>query len=91
MRKYGNLNEIDALFHQINQTHLSTAVAWGEIFFKHLVFYKHFCLVLGLLKSRISEKTNELLLNKLNFMLFNYKARVQPVCKITTIASRNRC
>ena len=33
--------------------HLSTAVAWREKKFKHFVFYKHFCLILGLLKSRI--------------------------------------
>ena len=72
-------------------SHLSTAVAWREIFFKHFVFYKYFCLVLGLLKSIISEKTIEPLLNKPNFKLFHYKARVQPVSKITTVATRNRC
>jgi hypothetical protein len=37
--------------------HLSTDVAWREKKFKHFVFYKYFSLVLGLLKSRISEKT----------------------------------
>jgi hypothetical protein len=36
----------------------STAVAWREKKFKHFVFYKYFSLVLGLLKSRISEKNN---------------------------------
>jgi hypothetical protein len=52
---------------------------------------KYFSLVLGLLKSRISEKINQGFLNKLDFKLFHYKARVQPVRKITTIATRNRC
>ena len=47
-------------------------------------------LLLGLLKSRISEKTIEPLLNRPDFKLFHYKARVQPVSKITTIATRNR-
>ena len=50
-----------------------------------------FSLVLGLLKSRISKNSFELLLRKLDFKLFHYKARVQPVSKITTIATRNRC
>ena len=50
-----------------------------------------FSLVLGLLKSRISKNSLELLLRKLDFKLFHYKARVQPVSKITTIATRNRC
>ena len=72
-------------------SHLSTAVAWREKICKHFVYYKYFSLVLGLLKSRISEKTIEPLLNKPDFKLFHYKARVQPVSKITTIATRNRC
>ena len=59
--------------------------------FKHFVFYKYFSLVLGLLKSRISEKTIKPFLNKPDFKLFHYKARVQLVSKITTIANRNRC
>jgi hypothetical protein len=71
-------------------SHLSTAVAWREKKFKNFVFYKYFSLVLGLLKSKISEKTIEPLLNKPDFKLFHYKARVQPVGKITTIATRNR-
>ena len=75
----------------VRRTHLSTAVAWREKKFKHFVFNKYFSLVLGLLKSRISEKINQLLLNKLDFKLFHYKTRVQPVSKITTIATRNRC
>ena len=33
--------------------HLSTAIAWREKICKHFVFYKYFCLILGLLKSRI--------------------------------------
>ena len=73
------------------KSHLSTAVAWREKKYKHFVFYKYFSLVLGLLKSKISEKINQLLLNKLDFKLFHYKARVQLVRKITTIATRNRC
>ena len=74
-----------------NSAHLCTAVAWREKKFKHFIFYKCFCLVLGLLKSRNSEKINQPFLNKLDFKLFHYKARVQPVSKITTIATRNRC
>ena len=75
----------------IYAAHLSTAVAWREKKFKHFVFYKYFSLVLGLLKSRISEKINQALLRKPDFKLFHYKTRVQPVSKITTIATRNRC
>ena len=71
--------------------HLCTAVAWREKKSKHFVFYKYFCLVLELLKSRISKKINQPLLRKLDFKLFHYKARVQPVSKITTIATRNGC
>ena len=67
------------------------AVAWREKKYKHFVFYKYFCLVLGLLKSRISKKSIEGLGRKPNFKLFHYKTRVQPVSKITTIATRNRC
>jgi hypothetical protein len=73
------------------EAHLSTDVAWREKKSKHFVFYKYFSLVLGLLKSKISEKTIESFLNKLDFKLFHYKAMVQPVSKITTIATRNRC
>ena len=76
---------------QNRSTHLSTDVAWREKKSKHFVFYKYFSLALGLLKSKISEKINQLFLNKLDFKLFHYKARVQPVSKITTIATRNRC
>jgi hypothetical protein len=72
-------------------SHLSTAVAWREKIPKHFVFYKYFSLVLGLLKSRIKKKSFEGLLNKPDFKLFHYKARVQPVSKITAIATRNRC
>ena len=73
------------------KTHLSTAVAWREKKFKHIVFYKYFSLVLGVLKSKISQKSNDPFLKKRDFKLFHYKARVQPVSKITTIATRNRC
>ena len=72
-------------------THLSTAVAWREKKSKHFVLNKYFCLVLGLHKSKISKKSNEPLGRKPNYKLFHYKARVQPVSKITTIAIRNRC
>ena len=51
----------------VDTSHLSTAVAWREKKFKHFVFYKYFCLVLGLLNSRISEKTIELLKLKIGF------------------------
>ena len=71
--------------------HLSTAVAQRKKKFKHFVFNKYFSLVLGVLKSKISKKSFEPLLRKLDFKLFQYKARVQPVSKITTIATRNRC
>ena len=72
-------------------SHLSTAVAQREKKSKQFVFNKYFSLVLGVLKSKISKKSFELLLRKLDFKLFHYKARVQPVSKITTIATRNRC
>ena len=72
-------------------SHLSTAVAWREKKFKHFVFNNYFCLVLGVLKSKISKKSLEGFLRKLDLKLFHYKARVQPVSKITTIATRNRC
>ena len=76
---------------KVQEAHLSTAVAWREKKFKHFVFYKYFFLILGLLKSRIFKKSLELLLRKSDFKLFHYKARVQPVSKITTIAARNKC
>jgi hypothetical protein len=59
--------------------------------YKHFVFNKYFCLVLGLLKSKISKKSVELLGGKPDFKLFHYKARVQRVSKITALATRNRC
>ena len=67
---------------------LSTAVAWREKKSKRFVFNKYFCLVLGVLKSKISKKFGEGFLRKLDFKLFHYKAMVQPVSKITTIATR---
>ena len=73
------------------RTHLSTAVAWREKKSKHFVFNKYFFLILGVLKSKISKKSFEPFLRKLDFKLIHYKARVQPVGKITTIATRNRC
>ena len=78
----GNAVKEFLFYLKIPSAHLSTAVAWREKKFKHFVFYKYFSLVLGLLKSRISEKTIEGLLNKLDFKLFHYKARVQPVLTI---------
>ena len=71
--------------------HLCTAVAWREKVCKHFVFYKYFCLILGLLKSRISKKSFEGLGRKPDFKHLHCKARVQWVSKITTIAARNRC
>ena len=38
---------------QHSEAHLSTAVAWREKKFQHFVFNKYFCLVLGVLKSKI--------------------------------------
>ena len=75
----------------ISITHLSTAVAQREKKCKQFVFKKYFSLVLGVLKYKISKKSLEPFLRKLDFKLFHYKARVQPVSKITTIATRNRC
>ena len=72
-------------------THLSTAVAWRKKKSKHFCFNKYFCLVLGVLKSKISKKFGEGFLRKLDFKLLHNKAMVQPVSKITTIATRNRC
>ena len=74
----------------MKEAHLSTAVAWREKKFKHFVFNKYFCLVLGVLKSKISKKSVEGFLRKLDLKLFHYKAMVQPVSKITTIATRNK-
>ena len=64
----GCLWVVGVLLESEENSHLSTAVAWREKKFKHFV--------LGLLKSRISEKNNQPLLNKLDFKLFLYKARV---------------
>ena len=75
----------------MSTTHLSTAVAWREKKYKHFVFNKYFCLVLGLLKSKISKKSVEPLGRKPDFKLFHYKARVEPVSKITTIATKDIC
>ena len=72
-------------------TQLSTAVAWREKKSKRFVFNKYFCLVLGVLKSKISKKIGEGFLRKLDSKLFHYKVMVQPVSKITTIVTRNRC
>ena len=91
------LHDIDLLWKvkswefQVPGAHLSTAVAQREKKFQHFVFNKYFSLVLGVLKSKIKKKSFEPLLRKLDFKLFHYKARVQPVSKITTIATRNRC
>ena len=56
-------------------------VAWREKKSKHFVFNKYFCLVLGVLKSKISKKSLEGFLRKLYFKLFHYKARVQGFLK----------
>ena len=50
-----------------NNAHLSTAVARREKKSKHFVFNKYFCLVLGVLKSKISKKSFEPLLRKSDF------------------------
>ena len=62
----------------------------GLLELRDFIFYKYFCLVLGL-KSRISKKIVKGLVRKPDFKLFPYKARVKPVRKITTITARNRC
>ena len=76
---------------EVYDPQLSTAVAWREKKSKRFVFNKYFCLVLGVLKSKISKKFGEGFLRKLDFRLFHYKAMVKPVSKITTIATRNMC
>ena len=43
------------------------------------MFNKYFCLVLGVLKSKISKKSLEGFLRKLDFKLFHYKARVPSI------------
>ena len=57
--------------------HLSTSVAWRVKMFKCFFFYKYFCLVLGLLKSRVSKKSVEGLGRKLDFKHFHYKVGKQ--------------
>ena len=57
----------------IYNAQLSTAVAWREKKSKRFVFNKYFCLVLGVLKSKISKKFGEGFLRKLDFKLFYYK------------------
>ena len=72
-----------AVFHRcctINLIRYTSILYFTNIF----VWY-----ILGL-KSRISKKIVEGLGRKPDFKLFHYKARVQPVSKITTIATRNR-
>ena len=55
----------------ISLAHLSTAVAWREKKFKHFVINKYFCLVLRILKSKISKKFGEGFLRKLDFKIFH--------------------
>ena len=64
-------------------THLSTAVAWREKNSKHFVSCKYFCLILGLLKSRISKKSLEGLGRKLDFKLFSLRP---PGCASSELA-----
>ena len=54
----------------VMNTHISTAVAWREKITKHFVFYEYFCLILGLINSRISEKSIQGLGRKLDFKTF---------------------
>ena len=68
--------------------HLSTSVAWRVKMFKHFFFYKYFCLVLGLLKSRVSKKNPSRALGE-NSILSIFTIRL--VSKITAINTRNRC
>ena len=68
-----------------NNPHLSTAVAWREKSPSILSLRNIFCRVLGVLKSKISKKFGEGFLRKLDFMLFHYKAMIQPVSKITSL------
>ena len=57
--------------------HLSSAVAWREKKSKHFVFNQYFSLGLGVLKSKISKKSFEGFLRKLDFKLFHYKTTLQ--------------
>ena len=67
-KKEMNFNKTEKSFSAIIcATHLSTAVASREKKFQHFVFNKYFCLVLGVLKSRISKKSFKLLLRKSDF------------------------
>ena len=81
--KYHNPACLPIIIRYYNPAHLCTAVAWREKILQAFCLLQIFSLILALLKSRI--------LNKLDFKLFHYEARVQPVSKITTIATRNRC
>jgi hypothetical protein len=63
----GALNEGFRL--PIKGTHLGTDVVWREKIYNNLVFYKYFCLGLGLPRSRISKKSVEDHGRKPNFKL----------------------
>ena len=52
-----NLGNVSNFIELFTTSQLSTAVAWKEKKSKHFVFNKYFCLVLGLLKSKISKKS----------------------------------
>ena len=86
--KFIGITLIDCKYSQLS--HLFTAVARREFFFKHFEFYKYFCLILGLLKSRISKQSFKPLGRKPDLNFFHCNARVQPLSKITSIATRNR-
>ena len=66
---------------QLGQKKSSSLLSFKNIF----LFYQHY------LNPEFHKNTNEPFLNKLDFKPFHCKARVQPVSKITTIATRKRC
>ena len=61
---WANKSKIIASDTPLRKSHLSTAVAWREKKFKHFVFNKYFCLVLG-------EKKWPILLQTLNYIARN--------------------
>ena len=75
----------------LSRAHLSTAVAWREKNFKHFVFYKYFSLVLGLLKSRISETCMEGLLNNPDFKLFHYRVFKLDMIYFERLLGHQKC
>ena len=94
--KLEGMSNKSTLITSVESKHLitNTIVASKYIPFEISPFRPHlirFSIQLGVLKSNISKKSLESFFRKLDFKLFHYKASVQPVRKITTIATRNRC